>query len=626
MQAVTSGTNAINVIKATLDPRGSVTAPPMLDAQSAFTKTVDLSGNFTINDTALVAEKVPTSTGVILDFVARGVASTYRFGIVPAGAQSPTNTIPLVQGATPTSGVVISYPYSMPIPYFDDGVNQIKVGPDLTQNFSMTRKYSGALSVLCDTVPIGNTALNGYLTASSIADTRDVAQVLGASPSCFDSTNLVQCSVSAKDGVKEVNVMRGVCTLVGPDIPPTFSVPSSDSLVHLDGGASVITTGYMDKNSNLPTATDISWPLYNCFLSPWGITMSGLTGVFPNTLFENFTIPPINVCGEVNYRVSLENWQTRAGQPNGTFIMYVQSTDYFGTCSANGAVVYHTRSIMRACPLIQNVEIGNIGIMAPLVFDLDGANQGDVNIATRGVYLGSYIRIFYSFPKAAAWNANPLNIGRIRIHSMPTSIYACGELGPVRVVKWDGLANGQVIRVDGRYNVQCVAQGSIAPFTQNASMYSDTGVNMNVFPLLHELYNGPGLMRRVWVLDEYRAMLTKLQTITSPEELAQAHEKLVNAANAAGVFESLGGALGGLFGNAGSSIGRSIGSLGDMGYQAANKFLGNAAGMYGQSAGMYGQSAGMYGQSAGMYGMAAGMFPDAGMGNKRLRIDQAMID
>lgn len=596
-----SNSNAIGVIKATLDPRMFKAAPPMLDAQSAFSKTVDLSGNFLVNDAGLVLEKVPTSTGLILDFVTRGVASTYRFGIVPAGAVS--QTISIVQGAPFTAGVSINHVNSYPVPYFDDGNNQIKVGPDLTQNFSMTRKYSGVLNVICDTVPIGNTALNGYLTAASIADTRDVAQVTGASGSCFDATNLVQCSVSSKDGIKEIGVMRGVCSLVGPDIPPAFSVPSCDSLTQLMGGATTIQTGYIDKNSPLPGGSDVSWPMYNCFISPWGATMTGLTTTFANTLFENLTIPQINICGEVNFRLILENWQHRAASPNGVITLWAQSTDYFVTCNANGSLNIRTRSTSRCVPVLQHVNPPNIGIMAPLVFDLDSANQGDTPIINRGIYIGTYIRLFYTFPQAAAWSANPLNIGKISIHAMPTSIYAVGELGPVRVIKWDGLANGQVIRLDGRYNVQCVAQGSIAPFTQNASMYSETGVNMNVFPLLHELYNGPGLVRRVWPLDDYRLMLSKLSSITSPEELAQAHEKLLSAANAAGVFESIGGAVGSLFGSGGASLGRQLGSFGDSGYNYANKLLGNAAGMYGaQAAGMYGSAAGTWAEDPAMDG------------------------
>jgi hypothetical protein len=164
------------------------------------------------------------------------------------------------------------------------------------------------------------------------------------------------------------------------------------------------------------------------------------------------------------------------------------------------------------------------------------------------------------------------------------------------------------MRLDGKLNVQCVAQGIIAPFTQNSSMFSDVGLNLNIIPLLQEMYNGPGNVKRIWPNDEYRETISKLGATMTAEEIINMHPKIAGAASAAGVFSNLGNAIGGLFGDTGARIGQGIGAIGDLG----SMILGSASGEYAaESAGMYGKkrarAAGMYGRqsearSAGMFG------------------------
>jgi len=117
------------------------------------------------------------------------------------------------------------------------------------------------------------------------------------------------------------------------------------------------------------------------------------------------------------------------------------------------------------------------------------------------------------------------------------SVYGAGELGPARVIRWDGMSNGQQIKVDGVINCQCIPEGSIAPFVQQAAMYSDTAHNLNAITMLAELYNGDSPFRRNWTSESYdnfmRTIFPKLsgQTIAGWEQ-----PKLIGTAASAGMF------------------------------------------------------------------------------------------
>lgn len=613
-----SQSRALEVIAGSIDPANRLTAPPLFMSLGAFSKAVTGMANVSIDDSNLQGEKVPTSTGLVLDFVVRDVATIFRAGIVPPGAITPTSnviTIPSLNFAasgitgTELTAIRMTFTKPTPLPYYDDGINQLKFSPDLSESFSMTRKYSGIVNVMSDTIPIGNTALNGFMSAASIADTRDVAQV---EDSAFDVNTMIQCSVTAKDGIKQIPVKSGIVSLVGPDIPLEVSVPVKDLSTASAGAASSYIIGSV-SGSWIPQGGGYQrLTLWQAFLSPWNVECSGGAGsTSPDLLpgIQNVKLDPINICGEMDHRV-IFNYSTPATLGLTYPCMYVFATDVFASVNGDGSLRYYTRSCSREIPVIAKSTVALVFNNNAVQVDLKMSAQADIPFTQRGMYIGTYIRHFVVTQDAGTTSvAAPVSLTNVRIDSMPNNMYTPGELGPVRIIRWDGLSKGQVIRINASLNVQCVAQGSIAPFTQTASMYSDVGLNLNIFPLLQELYNGPGEIRRIWNGDNYKDMLSRLSSFATPEEFAQAHAKLQGAAQAAGVFESLGGALGGLFGSTGRNIGSAIGSVGDFVPQFAGRLVGagSAAGMYGVGAG---SAAGMYGRSHDNTGMAAGIYAD----------------
>ena len=174
--------------------------------------------------------------------------------------------------------VAITYNSVLAIPYNNNNPqDQFVVSPDLSTQFSSTRSFNGVLSAVCDTVPIGNTGLNGYFASAALADTRDVAQNLQASGqyNAYAISDLVQAAITRKDGFKESSVMRGVVLLPGSDIQPFYTNPYADSTDRIEGDF----TSY--PLINFPTSTAPvagisalgSIVLVDWWISPWAISM-----------------------------------------------------------------------------------------------------------------------------------------------------------------------------------------------------------------------------------------------------------------------------------------------------------------------------------------------------------------
>lgn len=563
-----TGNRVLQIVAGTLDPRRMNTAPPAFSSLTAFKHEVtkDMSSAI-VDDALLVNEKVPSTSGLILDFVQRGVGDTYRMGIVPARATSNQVPIPYITGSEGTpngdlSGLLLIYNSPVPIPYFDDGINQIQVGPNLAENFSLTRTFSSVLTVLSDTVPIGNTSTNGMFTGSAIADTRDMITSGSGIPTAFDIATLLQCSVNAKDAIKDVSVTVGMTSILGPDIPVMYGQPSLNNVVMgTHGGSFTHKCNYVDRSTvTLATTSTTRMTLYTAFASPCNVGLNaaamgtlsnsnwtGLLDPAVNPTIDQFTIPQINICGSVRYRIEIRNYNLRQSPSSDTVVggptLHITATDIFASALTTGAVKYTTRSCTKTQYLpAYNTLIDFAGNMS-LVFDMDQADWSGSSLGTTGAYIGTFFRMFVLFDFLSGGSYTtvrvPIQIEDMYITCLPTSIYQPGELGPVRVIRWDNMSAGQVLRVSGMCNVQCVAQGSIAPFVQNAALRSDTGINLNVYPMLYELFNGYNIMfRRIWSHDDYLDMLDHLAEHIAPERIMiEGNNKLITAAHAAGLFD-----------------------------------------------------------------------------------------
>ncbi len=386
--------SALDLANASVAPRIFKTGPPNYYTQTAFPKKIDVAANFTIDDSFLVTtatEKVPTSTGLIIWQPNRGAGSMYRFGIVPQGArvynsgnvsavtaqQSGTSTVagatlpfnrgltfPYIGNTAVATGVTsqgiatgcdyLTYQSPVAVPYNVTNNNDvIKQSPDLALSFSQTRLFSGDLRVICDSVPIGNTALNGVFACGAFSDTRDVSQVAegtGQPTNCFDPNDLVQASVTSKDGLKEISAMKGIVSLVASDIQPFYAAPNIDETDVVNAGWETITPTSINTAAQLlttvGTGTFGTYPVFcPCvvWVSPWNVQYtSGVSSAFNSSVVNNVNLGPINLNGVLDFRVNfsffthqLQNLQTFTALSGPTIEVNCNFTHVFASCTSN---------------------------------------------------------------------------------------------------------------------------------------------------------------------------------------------------------------------------------------------------------------------------------------------------
>ena len=630
--AVSSGMgSALALAKSSLAPRVYKTGPPNYYTQTSFSKRLDVSANLLINDSGLGAsayEKVPTSTGLIIWQPNRGAGSIYRYGIVPQGASSTAGVHGLglftMVAGTPT----LSYGSATAVPYSQTvTADVLKISPDLSQSFSQVRVFSGDLRVICDTVPIGNTALNGYFSAGSMSDSRDVSQVsegTGNPANCFDPSDLVQTSVTSKEGLKEISVMKGIITLVGSDIQPFYAPPQTDETDVINAGWTTYQNTGMNMapiNAGGGLTSGAASGVGSLFVSPWNVGLIDGGAAAIGVTVHNVNTGPINLNGVLDFQI-ITGFTPNPNGPQAltavTFVgpalsLMVTVSHIFATCTSGPtwSVTYLSQQENYKYPFHDNGLTAFTEQVCEFDFNPRMFQQG---LTSTGMYIGTQINTYIINEGLGTTTADAAQMVYQTAQVRARSLYNQGELGPIRVIRWDGLSDNQQIKVDGVINAQCIPEGNIAPFVQNSAMFSDTAHNLNTITFLAELYNGDSPIRRNWTLEEYIEFMKRQFPDLSPDMIMSWNQpKLQGVAEAAGVFEEIGSKLGGVLGGMGGNLlGSMFGAEGDfagdgtMGYNSGGsqfltgcdptnrQYSGSAAGQFPTASGQFPTAAGQF--------------------------------
>lgn len=596
----------LDLAKCSIAPRVVNVQPPSLFTQTAFPKKLDVTGNFQINDklintgTAATQEQVSTQSGIMIWYPCRGANSLYRMGIVRSGKSSAIQTLPFNW----FSGQIrFNYLGQTPVPYSATTapLDVVKISPDLSQQFSQVRVYAGDVRMICDTVPIGNTALNGYFSAGAFSDSRDVCLVnaggsgSAANSSTFGPADLVQASVTSKDGLKEVNVMKGIVSVIGSDIAPFYKPPLTDECDEMSAGWAVFdcdkyvsyTVGPLpcfDEGSTTTVTSTVDWNYLSVWVTPWSTSVeytrqNPATSASPFTALSTIQTDPINLCGvlDIDLVASIKgnNKPNILHLPGAAPSYYpvdqqvrVLTFPVFVTCSAgptyNCTYKIFTESKTQVLPWRNDAGDMAFAPLAP-PNTLTGPQIMFVNHSSRpkmcqqgglaetGMYLGTLVYVMLSNlgninsnnggfgsagPTDGAPAGNDVNSARFNPHLelrvRARSLYNIGEIGPVRVIRWDGLSDDQQIKLDGVFNAQCIPEGNLAPFVTDLAMYSDTAHNVNSIIFLAELYNGDSPFKRNWTADEYDMfMRTMFPKLTYESVMGWSQPKLKSIAESA---------------------------------------------------------------------------------------------
>lgn len=593
----------IGLVQGMLVPREIQVAPPNLYYESTFLKALTVQGNFNVQDQSLlIEEKVPTSTGAVVWFPQRGINSIYRYGLVGKNTVSYTQGFGgIPPGRTASPGLISamrsggaaevffdSLVYQAPLwlPYGDAaGFNdQITISPSLDRNVSFARVIAGEIEMISDTQSIGNTALTGRLAWGAVADTRDVAQALqdgSINYHAYDPADLQQMSVTSKDGEVESSIMSGAIALVGPDIAPWFSAPTADDQDYICGQwtqqtnrAGAVTTQFGANSGtwNLPTLVNLD----STWISPWNINMTP----DPNTTvfghFTNMDGPSIDECGVLDVRIDTAiNWAhigTDINVGNALFKINVIGSHFYATVQGDGRITYTVRSHIYFEKLCR---VGDVQAFNAFTCDFTDATfkrTGYIEAGTGGKYIGTLVNLAFEGvrmdPYAGAdevqFTINP-SVFTLRGRTVGQK----GYVGPARIFRYDNVSSGQNVRLTGILNAQLVPQGFLAPYTQNQAASTARCVDLNAIPLAAQLWNAPNTpFRRIYNLTYYKDVIRPMAMKLGPQnllEIAAENPELLAAFSSSGVFHAgadwsaIGSAVGG---SLGGPLGASLGHVG----------------------------------------------------------------
>lgn len=640
---------AVEWLKTTVDPKHYQYNPPNLRTVASFNQNFTVLGKHICDDSALQNEKVPTSTGVFLWLCNRGLESLYNFGIVPMGTTTDTTLFSDSGLTIPSTLYKFTFNSETILPYSIESGKQVNISPDPETNFTVTRQIGGVISAFTDTAPAGIFAINGKLSAGTVQDTRDICQRNGKA---FQAVDICQQSLTNKDQFAASKIFNGATFTVGSDVELDYSVPNRDNYYSTAGGASNVTLTNLyagDVTVNVADGSAISsyQPLMFATFSPWNVNASSVQpaqagNVYDYTTVQSFyELPNINICGDMAFEVSIAFDAKLAAHefsliPNCSVAFSCTAIHYYGSLDGDGTIKIRRsetecqQEVFTLGDQIQPVAGGatfqcTTGLLAPLYgspipahdayayahhrmrFKFDGTRK-PTSLGEHGMYINTVMRLdVVGLSRTAAtvvtsgvYSDKDLHItldtANCNVRCFARNIYAPGELGPCRVLRYDDLSKDMDIQFQGDILVECVPQGQVAPFVKQGGQVSGITTSPSVFPLISAIYNSNRCpIKRVWLYQEYMDFVQDQVANLSLETIMTWMDD--NPAIKEVVTTEAGGGWGSLLGNIGSTLGQSAGD-------ALGGALGGLIGGLGAS-GQYGSASGQYG-AQGMF--AGGMY------------------
>ena len=640
----------LDLVKMSIDPSRYECLPPNVMSRTTFVKRFTVNGVWTVDDSAMrlpsgavgmSIDNITTKTGLVIWFPWRGLNSIYRFGFVPAGHNK---TVVVAQGsavpANPLPQLTLNFTFKHETPLmYQSGDGQIRVSPDASKDFSVTRLVAGAITLVSNAFTIGGTVLVGTLAAGVPNDTRDLAQKAGQS---FTPDELVQQSVTRQDSFLNHDIASGAVMLLGSDIPINFSVPNRDNVSGEMGGTeAIVHYAYaIDGSTGYPVHTDYvlrahaqgsftvlgsdSLTITQAFFSPFGVEYTFPTGTEPWAMpsdgsgikCANYKLDPINLLGSVSYDVNMRfyfsattmNWDTTQT------IFRLHAQEIYGQLTPTGNNIDLVAQIpvmyTQVVSITSNTDLLQ---MVNLRFSHKSLNDGSHIAGTsRGMYLGTLFTLSVQSPSTFATGTTPdsttVAVCGISVLARANNVYGEGELGPVRVLRLDGVAEGQQIKLQGDLIAECVPEGQVAPYVSSSDRINVKTISVNMYPFLASLYNGLTPLHRIYTLNDYSQLVrTIIPTLTMDTLLQWTNstygeagmQQVVEAAHAGGFWDDLRDGVTGAISTVGGAMQSALpyvpmvlgafagGEFGEGGYggQAAGQYGGHAAGQYGGHAG-----------------------------------------
>jgi hypothetical protein len=617
----------------------------------------------------------PFSTGLYMAFPSMSVDSVYHMGIVPGGPntiynipanqalQYATNNLrgfdfrgkyvgqPSYNGAPPDvlPRQQISYYGDVVLPRVGAG-NGIQIAPDLAENYSMVRAFAGKMAISSSTISGTNFNLAGTLSSAVISDTRDIAAVKGANGiyRAFPVASLAQQSVTRGDVLRASSIYDGAVDLIGPDYSRVWTQPNVAATDRLDAEYRIMPCTHPYRLTLSQTAT-AAWSFVQDVAQTWITptktsvfvadgTSAGLNQPINWGVMET---PSINEDGVLDIDVDLticvrHNSAIGANQSeaNLEYKFFFNFCHVFAYIGNDGFVQYNIVA-ENETHLQSSIETYKYSVQWGTAFD---SSQPVMRVSkkarprmlrngfatpTGGKYLGTLVSTSYQLinigglPGATIFTVDTSNlVYRVRARSVD----APGRIGPCHLIRYDDVAVGQQIQMQGMAIVQGVPLGNLAPFVQKQTgLMSVPDSSFSKF--IDVLWGRAPMFRRITTLKNYiDHVLPYIRDLSADgimdvlNELDPAEKTIaVEAGKSAGFFSNLLGSVGNaIVPGLGGAIGAGLGGVGD-------HLLGTGSGQFG-----YGEAAGapQFGAAAGapQFGAAGGQFGYGSAAGRRQRL------
>lgn len=144
-----------------------------------------------------------------------------------------------------------------------------------------------------------------------------------------------------------------------------------------------------------------------------------------------------------------------------------------------------------------------------------------------------------------------------------------GQVGPCHILRYDDIGADQNLVLNGMINTESVAGASIATYVREQVANSKMALDAGVYPLVYALYNCHTRFCTTWDLGDYLASedFFRNLTVEALQDMAEADPRVNVAMQSAGIFSTLGSALGGAVGDL---IAKPVNSM--LGLDAAGQF------------------------------------------------------
>jgi len=526
-------------VHSTLDPyeHDTVTVPLLQHTADTIVQKIDYSGVWTVrNPTAgdiAYPSYVPikTTDGCLLWFPNRGMDSIYVFGTVPGGTVAVRGVVDglVIQpvGLSVAGSQTLTWAET-PIPYVSkmgdniihlNGASHeqtsryVTISPNIPDNMSMCRLVDARLDVKFESQTTGTVALGGLLTAGSFDDIRNVFQVehnVGGSRTyqALSVEDIVDRSVSKKDLVVRSSASDGVTCILGSDISPELCYSDFDSVCSMYGVEQRFAgTGYMTGQSRTMGAAVDAEIVHSAWITPWNsILKPGPGSTYVSKCQQINFAGGMNPCGVLDVTISFTPDIT-VSTPGATNLwrFMAEYVHTFATCNENGVINYYcTECDATVTPLIDaysnitDATLYTINIPSPAT-----SSGKSMSLPTTGMYIGTQVVLWYEHLYGTATNGTLRGIKNLSYLVRARNMLVPGELGPCRVVKWEGLSEGQTVCVSGVGHVQGIPRGMVS-----SVLAATTRTVRTTFPLsmLSIIYRSDETeLKRVWTCKEYRA-------------------------------------------------------------------------------------------------------------------------